>query len=52
MTSRRQSGKDFEQVDFCSAGMRIREVLPVDEEDIHAEESKIGVPAGALGVKL
>jgi hypothetical protein len=27
-------------MDLCSAGMRVRQVLPVDEEDIHAEESK------------
>ena len=40
MTACRQPGENFEQVDLCSAGMRICEVLPVDDEDIHAEESK------------
>jgi hypothetical protein len=51
MTACRQPGEDFEQVYLSSAGMRIREVLPVDEKDIHAEESKNG-PCVALRAKL
>ena len=52
MTARRQSGENFEQVYLCSAGMRIGEVLPVDEKDIHAEESKNWSPCAALRAKL
>src|SRR5919112_6285063 len=52
MTTSRQPGEDLEQVYLCSAGMRICQVLPVDEEDIHAEESKDRTGCAALRSEL
>jgi hypothetical protein len=40
VASCRQPSEDLEQVDLGSAGMRIGQVLPVDDEDVHTEESK------------